>query len=59
MAHLRHGQRETLRRVANKRLTEMVGAIALPIDHDGWFGSTTFAEPGRPVARGAVHEAAA
>src|SRR5262245_16765622 len=32
-AHLRLGQMEVLRRVSTGRLSEMVGAAALPIDH--------------------------
>jgi penicillin amidase len=32
-AHLRLGQMELLRRVAHGRLSEMVGAVAVPIDH--------------------------
>src|SRR5262245_6273663 len=32
-AHLRLGQMEMLRRVSTGRLSEMVGAVALPIDH--------------------------
>ncbi|MBV8408190.1 MAG: penicillin acylase family protein, partial [Alphaproteobacteria bacterium] len=31
--HLRLGQMELLRRVAHGRLSEMVGAVAVPIDH--------------------------